>query len=136
MTTCEYSVLNYMSSLIFRPYDIGKTPVQGYKTLLIIGLYLLISLVIDGEINFLRTQMTCHVSKYIWLVFSRYLMDFGDLRPITSYFLKLYFFWSVMEKWLRVHRLYLRILESASVAFKHICHRTTWSPSIWQKIFL
>ena len=87
MTTCGFSARDYMSSLIFRLDDIGNVPLQDNQSLLIIGLYVLISLVIDGEIHFLRTQLICNISKYIWLVFCRYLMDFEDLRSITRSFI-------------------------------------------------
>ena len=48
-----FVLIRYTTSLIFRPDDVSKVPLQAYQSLLIIVLYLLISLVIDGEIDFL-----------------------------------------------------------------------------------
>ena len=62
---------------------------QGYQSLLIMGLYLSIPLEISRW-DTLRTQMICHISKYIWLVFCRYLMEFGNLRWIRHFLFSLY----------------------------------------------
>ena len=48
----------------FLSEKIGR-PRQGYQSLLIMSLYILISLEISRIDTFLRAQMICHISKYI-----------------------------------------------------------------------